>query len=208
MDRANIPVHCLLESAARILRRGEDTAGKAQPATGSKREQLSRLKAWADAENQRTDLSRLSLTYMDKGGEHEVFHDGKASVLKLNNFEYAGDDLSNFFFRIAAHNRFFANIPYTLIGFAENSRHEFCAVLMQPYIKASREATPSEIISHMQALGFQSRYADEFYWEEYEIFDATPHNVLVGIDGQLYFFDTQIRQINPDKHSETTDILS
>ena len=79
---------------------------------------------------------------------------------------------------------------------------------MQPYIKALREATPSEIISHMQALGFQNRYADEFYWEECEIFDATPHNVLVGIDGQLYFFDTQIRQINPDKHSETTDILS
>lgn len=30
---------------------------------------------------------------MDKGGENEVFHDGNASVIKLNNFEYGGEDL-------------------------------------------------------------------------------------------------------------------
>lgn len=30
------------------------------------------------------------------------------------------DDLTNFFIRIEAHNRFFGNVPYDLIGFAYN----------------------------------------------------------------------------------------
>lgn len=29
--------------------------------------------------------------------------------------------------------------------------------------------------------------------EDYEVFDAVPNNVLYGIDGHLYFIDTQIR---------------
>ena len=70
---------------------------------------------------------------------------------------------------------------------------EFCAVLTQPYIKAEREATEDEIAEHMQALGFEMDYYDEFHNEEYEIFDAVPNNVLYGIDGALYFIDTQIR---------------
>lgn len=87
----------------------------------------------------------LNITYMDKGGENEVFHDGKASVVKLNNFKYAGDDLENLFIRIFAHNKFFNNVHYQMIGFTYNSKHEFCAVLVQPYIRAEREAIEDEI---------------------------------------------------------------
>lgn len=139
------------------------------------------------------DLSDFDVTYMDKGGENEVFHDGNISVIKLNNFEYAGEDLENFFIRIFAHNKFFSNVPYHMIGFTYNSQHEFCAVLIQPYIKAKREATEDEIAEYMEALGFEMDYIDEFHNEQYEIFDAVPNNVLYGIDGDLYFIDTQIR---------------
>ena len=45
----------------------------------------------------------------------------------------------------------------------------------------------------MSALGFEIDYYDEFYNDDYEIFDAAPNNVLYGIDGNLYFIDTQIR---------------
>ena len=45
----------------------------------------------------------------------------------------------------------------------------------------------------MQALGFDMDYYDEFHNENYEVFDAVPNNVLYGIDGDLYFIDTQIR---------------
>ena len=111
----------------------------------------------------------------------------------MNNFEYAGDDLTNFFIRIEAHNHFFYNVAYTLVGFAYNSIHEFCAVLVQPYVRAKREATEEEIADYMEALGFEMDYEDEYHNEEYEVFDAVPDNVLYGIDNKLYFIDTQIR---------------
>ena len=107
--------------------------------------------------------------------------------------KYAGDDLTNFFIRIEAHNHFFYNVAYTLVGFAYNSMHEFCAVLVQPYVRAKREATEEEIADYMEALGFEMDYEDEYHNEEYEVFDAVPDNVLYGIDNKLYFIDTQIR---------------
>ena len=193
MDRENAPINCLLEQAASIIRRSKTTTGTPEPTEGDKRGQIEELISFADSQHLWFDLSNLKITYMDKGGENEVFHDGNLSVIKLNNFEYAGDDLENFFIRIFAHNRFFNNVPYSLIGFSYNSQKEFCAVLTQPYIKAEREATEEEITEHMQALGFEMDYSDEFHNKEYEIFDATPNNVLYGIDGALYFIDTQIR---------------
>ena len=71
--------------------------------------------------------------------------------------------LENFFIRITAHNKFFGNVPYQMIGFAYNSQQEFCAVLIQPYILAEREATEDEIAAYMQALGFEMDYYDEYH---------------------------------------------
>ena len=51
----------------------------------------------------------------------------------------------------------------------------------------------NEIIVYMEALGFEMDYIDEFHNNDYEVFDAVPNNVLYGIDGDLYFIDTQIR---------------
>ena len=204
MDRENAPINCLLEQAASIIRRSKTTTGTFEPTEGDKRGQIEELISFADSQHLWFDLSNLKITYMDKGGENEVFHDGNLSVIKLNNFEYAGDDLENFFIRIFAHNRFFNNVPYSLIGFSYNSQKEFCAALTQPYIKAEREATEDEIAEHMQALGFEMDYYDEFHNEEYEIFDAVPNNVLYGIDGALYFIDTQIRLKTNDQNEHVS----
>ena len=111
MDRENSPINSLLEQAACIVRRSKATAGTLEPTESYKRGQIEELKSFADSLNLWIDLSGLDITYMDKGGENEVFHDGNTSVIKLNNFEYAGDDLENFFIRIFAHNRFFNNVP-------------------------------------------------------------------------------------------------
>lgn len=40
-----------------------------------------------------------------------------------------GEDLETFFIRIEAHNLFFSNVAYQLIGFFYNSQYEFCAVM-------------------------------------------------------------------------------
>ena len=193
MDRAHSPIYNLLEQAACIARRSKEAAGETEPTESYKGEQIKELIKFANTDNLWIDLSHLNITYMDRGGENEVFHDGNVSVVKLNNFEYAGDDLENFFIRIAAHNKFFSNVPYQMTGFAYNSLQEFCAVLVQPYILAEREATEDEIATYMQALGFEMDYYDEYHNSDYEVFDAVPNNVLYGIDGDLYFIDTQIR---------------
>ena len=193
MDRANPPINSILEQAACIVRRSKEAAGTLETTESYKRKQIKELIKFTNLNSLWVDLSDFDVTYMDKGGENEIFHDGNISVIKLNNFEYAGEDLENFFIRIFAHNKFFSNVPYHMIGFTYNSQHEFCAVLIQPYIKAKREATEDEIAEYMEALGFEMDYIDEFHNEQYEIFDAVPNNVLYGIDGDLYFIDTQIR---------------
>ena len=193
MDRAYPPINNLLEQATCITRRSKEATGEVEPTEGYKGRQIKELIVFANANNLWIDLSHLNITYMDKGGENEVFHDGKSSVIKLNNFEYAGDDLENFFIRINAHNKFFSNVPYQMIGFSYNSRQELSAVLTQPYILAEREATEDEIAEYMEALGFEMDYIDEFHNDQYEVFDAVPNNVLYGIDKDLYFIDTQIR---------------
>lgn len=193
MDRANSPFDSLLEQAACIVRRSKRTAGTFEPSESYKRRQTQELIAFANSNHLWIDFSDLPIIYLDKGGENEVFYDGAATVYKLNNFDYAGDDLENFFIRMSAHNKFFSNVPYQMIGFSYNSQQEFSAVLTQPYIKAEREATEDEISKYMKALGFEIDYIDEFHNKQYEIFDVVPNNVLYGIDGDLYFIDTQIR---------------
>lgn len=193
MDRAHSSVNSLLEQATCIVRRSKEAAGTLEPTESYKRGQIEELISFADSNGLWIDFNNLSVIYLDKGGENEVFYDGAATVYKLNNFEYAGDNLENFFIRITAHNKFFSNVPYQMIGFAYNSLHEFCAVLIQPHIKAEREATEDEITDYMQALGFEMDYLDEYHNDQYEVFDAVPNNVLYGIDGDLYFIDTQIR---------------
>lgn len=194
MDRAYPPINSLLEQAASIIRRKR----KQQERLNQQkviRGQIEELISFANSNNLWISFSELNIEFLSKGGENEVYTGDKDDiVVKLNNFEYAGDDLGNFFIRISAHNKFFSNVPYHMIGFAYNSQHEFCAVLIQPYILAEREATESKIAEYMKALGFEMDYIDEFHNEQYEIFDAVPNNVLYGIDNDLYFIDTQIRR--------------
>ena len=193
MDGTNMPISSLLEQTAYVVRRKKETTGTLGETESHKRGQIEALISFANENQLWFSCSEKNLCYFSKGGENEVYANDSELIFKLNNFEYAGDDLENFFIRISAHNKFFKNVPYSMIGFAYNSRNEFCAVLIQPFIQAEREATEEEIAEYMQALGFDMDYADEFHNDEYEIFDAVPNNVLYGIDGDLYFIDTQIR---------------
>lgn len=194
MDRTNSPINSILEQATNIVRRKKETTGTLEPTESYKRGQTKELIDFANSNNLWISLSKLNVEFLSKGGENEVYTGNKDNiVIKLNNFEYAGDDLENFFIRINAHNKLFGNVPYQMIGFAYNSQQEFCAVLIQPYILAEREATEDEIAAYMKALGFEMDYYDEYHNSEYEVFDVVPNNVLYGIDGDLYFIDTQIR---------------
>jgi hypothetical protein len=192
MDRAYSPINSILEQAANIVGRCKEATRYAGQTESYKGGQIEELTKFAESKQLWINFTSSQFTFMSKGGENEVYYDNKQFVLKLNNFEYAGDDLENFFIRIAAHNEIFRNVPYDLIGFAYNSQEEFCAVISQPYIIAEREATEEEIASYMEMLGFTMDCYDEFHNDKYIVFDAVPNNVLYGIDGDLYFIDTQI----------------
>lgn len=133
-------------------------------------------------------------TFSDRGSENEVYMspDSK-TVYKLNDFRYADDNLSPFFERIEAHNLLFPDCAYSLIGFSRNRDGKVCAVLSQPLIQTKREATEEEIASTLTELGFMPCMNGEYYSNGvYDIFDAVPNNVLLGVDDEIYFIDTII----------------
>lgn len=148
MDRAHSPINSLLEQAACIVRRKKEAARTLEPTESYKRGQIEELISFANSNDLWITVQELNVEFLSKGGENEVYTSDADIVIKLNNFEYAGDDLENFFIHITAHNEFFSNVPYHMIGFAYNSQHEFCAVLIQPHIQAEREATEDEIAEY------------------------------------------------------------
>lgn len=133
-------------------------------------------------------------TFTDRGSENEVYMSPDCkTVYKLNDFRYADDNLIPFFERIEAHNTFFPDCAYSLIGFSKNRDGKICAVLSQPFIHVKREATDEEIASTLTGLGFFPCMDGEYYSNGvYDIFDAVPNNVLMGIDDEIYFIDTII----------------
>jgi hypothetical protein len=184
----------ILEEASNVAQRHTTTTITLEQATSYKRIQLIALEQFAKEQFCWFEDYKEIGVYLERGGENEVYYNPFSnSVFKLNDFTFAGDDAKRLFDRINVHNHLFANVAYSLIGFTKNSKGLLCAILEQAHIQALREATESEIVEYMKSLGFTSISTDEFSNELYEVFDAVPNNVLMGIDGNLYFFDTQIK---------------
>lgn len=184
----------LLESASETARRVLEEIEAVAGTTACKAVQLTRLKKWAKEQgcwfNDRSQFG----DYFDRGSENETYLsvDG-TEIVKLNDFRYSDDNLTPFFERIKAHNKYFDACPYRLIGLTENSDGKVCAVLVQPYIDDARLATRQEIHDEFVRLGFHAEDNGEYYTNgQHDIFDAVDGNVLVGGDGHLYFIDTII----------------
>ena len=184
----------LLEDAAEISGGLLSSIQALAGTTACKGVQITRLKEWAiNNAIWIDDISQLG-TFSDRGSENEVYLSLESNrVYKLNDFRYSDDNLMPFFERIRIHNRLFEDCPYVMIGMAENQSGKPCAVLTQPYILAEREATEEEITEELLRLGFHPEMEVEYFSNGYfDIFDASPNNVLMGIDGHLYFIDTII----------------
>lgn len=185
---------CLLESASAFARGVLEEIKALAGTTSCKSVQLVRLKKWAQEQGCWFDNRSLFGDYIDRGSENEVYlsKDGN-EIIKLNDFRYSDDNLTPFFERIYAHNKYFDACPYRMIGFAENSDGNVCAVLVQPYIDDARLATREEIHEEFLRLGFRPEDGGAYYTNgQHDIFDAVDGNVLVGGDGHLYFIDTII----------------
>ena len=176
--------------AHRVLEEIETLAGT----TACKSVQLVRLKKWAQEQGCWFDNCSQFGDFFDRGSENEVYlsTDG-ADIIKLNDFRYSDDNLTPFFERIKAHNKYFDACPYRMIGFAENRDGHVCAVLIQPFIAEARLASKQEIHDEFIRLGFHEEDDGGYYTNgQHDIFDAVDGNVLIDDDGHLYFIDTII----------------
>lgn len=194
----------LLEQAEIISQRVFESIQALAGTANCKGVQIANLRDWAIENgywiNSMDDIG----TFADRGSENEVYLSIENSqiVYKLNDFRYSDDNLSPFFFRLKAQEILFPDCSYTLIGFSTNKNGKVCAVLTQQYIISEREATEEEIHDELLKSGFHSEMNGEYYTDgRYDIFDASPNNVLVGIDGSLYFIDTIIYKSNEDNFS-------
>lgn len=79
------------------LEEEKEAAGNVEPTEGYKRRQVEELKLFATQHDLWININSLPLSYLSKGGENEVFTGHEDVVFKLNNFEYAGEDIENFF---------------------------------------------------------------------------------------------------------------
>ena len=176
--------------AHRVLEEIETLAGT----TSCKSVQLVILKKWAQEQGCWFSDCRQFGDYFDRGSENEVYlSPDQKYIIKLNDFRYSDDNLTSFFERIKAHNKYFDACPYRMIGFAENRDGNVCAVLLQPFISDSRLASKEEIHDEFIRLGFHPEDNDEYYTNGiHDIFDAVDGNVLIDDEGHLFFIDTII----------------
>lgn len=136
--------------------------------------------------------------FFDRGSENEVYLSSEGTdIIKLNDFRYSDDNLTSFFERIKAHNKYFDACAYRMIGLGENSDGKVCAVLAQRFVHSVRIATTQEIHDEFIRIGFHPEDNGEYYTNgQHDIFDAVDGNVLIGDDGHVYFIDTIIYPSN------------
>lgn len=198
------PNHSLLEQAEAVAQRVLESIQAIARTTHCKGVQIARLKDWAIEQGCWIESMEMLGTFADRGSENEVYLSKEKSqlVYKLNDFRYSDDNLCPFFFRLKAQQLLFPDCSYDLVGFSTNKNGSICAVLTQQYIISEREATVEEIHDELVNSGFYPEMDGEYYTNgQYDIFDASPNNVLVGIDGYLYFIDTIIYQASDDNYS-------
>ena len=148
------------------------------------------------------DISSIADVSISKGQENEVYRsqDGKKAI-KVNNLSLLDENhnFDSFIDRLTAHNELFNNVPYKIIGFAENSVGEVGVVLEQPYVKNAKPASQNAIDDFLKSKGFKkSKISDgEIGWTngKYELWDAEPKNVLIDKEGNLYFIDTVVNHV-------------
>lgn len=156
--------------------------------------QIARLREWAIQNDCWIDNPSSLGTYVDRGSENEVYMSATdLKVYKLNDFRYSDDNLQPFYDRISAHNLYFADCAYQLIGFSTNQSGKTCAVLTQQVVTNARLATKQEIRDRLCQLGFHDKDNGEYFTNGiHDIFDAVPNNVLVDDKGHIFFIDTII----------------
>ena len=123
------------------------------------------------------------------------------NVIKFNSLKGVNteEDLIRFIDRINSHNEFAPNAPYSILGFTKDKNGNVGILLQQPYIKGATEADSYAIETFFEKAGYHKAkiFTGHTGWTNgiYEIGDAVPRNVLMDVQGNLYFIDSNLNNI-------------
>lgn len=96
--------------------------------------------------------------------------------------------------RITLHNTYFSQTGMRVIGFGEDSGHNFVVVVEQPFIQGVR-LSDEDIESYAGQLGY--RLVDKNSWtyatDDIYLSDLHDENVLLSAGGNVFVIDCDIR---------------
>ncbi len=134
------------------------------------------------------------------GVESQVFPDitGKY-VFKVNNGIQHGYWL-DFFYRILAHNKYFPEAEYLLVGFTKRD-NLLAIILMQAAVDIQRSATPEEIKTDLEKRGFIYTNINDARDTDYGIIlrDLHRENTVINKVNNIIYIDPIIQFENNSK---------
>ena len=127
--------------------------------------------------------------FISEGAEQKVYIKNDKTVYKLNDAIYYSNWL-DYFNNLLLNNYFFAETPYTFIGFCLFDDILY-ATVEQPFVKANQPTNLDQVKEFMLANGFVNTRNHDYYNSDLGIIleDLHDENVLTQ-DGILYFIDT------------------
>lgn len=177
-----------IQAAAGYIRRGVESNKLAKESKLYKKQEAKVLENYISINN--LWISDKEITnYISEGAEQKVYlKDGK-NVIKINDsiFYQSWED---YFKSLLLHNYYFSDTAYDLIGFYKKE-DILCAVVKQPYIKASEKTDLNHVKLFMESNGFTNIKNNDYINKELGIIleDLHDENVLTQ-NNILRFIDT------------------
>jgi hypothetical protein len=127
-----------------------------------------------------------SVVYISKDGKH---------VIKINNGVQHGS-WEDFFYRIIAHNTYFPETSYDLIGYTKRDE-KLAVIVKQPFIKIVRGATLAEIKKDLEVFGFEVHSINQAIDKHNGIIlrDLHSENAVINDIGDVIYIDPIIQFI-------------
>lgn len=182
-----------IEEASRDASESEGSRGGQQEVNRMIETQAKEKGLWTPLQN----LPNLGTPFLS-GNENDTYlYRENDAVYKVNNLMNS-KSLPELFKRIDLHNEFFPDTKYDLVGFTGfGNGGAIYPIYKQEYIDNAEFATPEEIGSYMQALGFNKTGEAEYSNGDITISDLRPRNVLKDTEGDIYVIDADFKRNIP-----------
>lgn len=128
------------------------------------------------------------------GYENDVFLNPESRfIYKVNNLLYNEGNILTLFESTLLHNKLFPETAYEIVGFSGFTGGAVYPILKQRYIANVTEASPEQILSFMQSIGFKKITNSKHTNGVVTVSDLLPRNVLVDADGDIYVIDDNVK---------------